>query len=102
MQAVFETYIAARTDGPLGRALQPVIEHHRHNIIAEARNLFPELAAKPGLAHVVDAVVYSMQGIVIGWFGPDMDTEAQRQNIALVSRLARNEISLALSGKEPR
>jgi AcrR family transcriptional regulator len=90
MQAVFEVYVAARTDAGLGRALAPILDRHRENIHAEARRMFPELATATELASVVDAVVYAMQGVVLGLFAPDRATDAE--HLAFFERLARREI----------
>lgn len=90
MHAVFEVYVAARTDPELERALAPILERHRENILAEARRLFPELARHPELASVVDAVVYAMQGVVLGLFAPDATTEAA--HLAFFERLAVREL----------
>jgi AcrR family transcriptional regulator len=69
MRAVFEVYIAARTDKEIERGLAPVLERHTGRILEQAKLLFPELADHPELSQVVDAVVYAMQGAVIGLFG---------------------------------
>ena len=95
MQAVFEVYVAARTDAALGRALAPILDRHRDNIHAESRRLFPELAASADLAQVVDAVVYAMQGVVLGLFAPDRAADAE--HLAFFERLARRELEAVLA-----
>lgn len=66
LYAVLELYIAARTDEPLRQALAPVLLCHRANLLAEARTLFPEAAAKnPRFELVVDGVLTAMQGAAL-------------------------------------
>ncbi len=100
MHAVFEVYVAARTDDALGLALQPILDRHRANILDEARRLFPEIASRAGLEPAVDAIVYAMQGAVLGLFAPDGAADAQ--SLALFQRLARNEVFIALREAEER
>ncbi len=100
MQAVFEVYVAARTDAALGRALAPILDRHRDNIHAEARRVFPELAAATELASVVDAVVYAMQGVVLGLFAPDRATDVE--HLAFFERLARRELEAVVRTRPRR
>jgi AcrR family transcriptional regulator len=93
MQAVFEVYVAARTDAALGAALAPILDRHRARVIGEAKGLFPEHAARPDFASVVDAVVYAMQGVVLGLFAPDHTAEAD--HLAFFERLALRELEAA-------
>jgi AcrR family transcriptional regulator len=94
MQAVLEVYVAARTDEALGRALTPILERHREDILAEAVHVFPELGGVPDFAGVVDAVVYAMQGVVVGLFAPDGAADAA--HLAFFQRLAARELEAAI------
>lgn len=94
MHAVFEVYMAARTDEALAAALGPILEHHRLRILEQAALVFPELAASPAFAPAVDAVVYAMQGVIIGMF--TADDRAEAQHLAFFERLARRELAFAL------
>jgi AcrR family transcriptional regulator len=86
MRAVFEVYIAARTDDTLAALLTPILERHRAAILAEAHRLFPVTPrAVPELDAAVDAIVYAMQGAALGMFGPKVDT-------SFLERLARREL----------
>jgi AcrR family transcriptional regulator len=92
MRAVFEVYVAARTDAELARRLTPILESHRASILEEAQLLFPEVKGKPeDFAAAVDAVVYAMQGAALGLFAPDPDTEIE--HLAFLERLARRELA---------
>ena len=91
MRAVFEVYVAARTDAGLAQRLAPVLERHRDTIMIEARLLFPEVKGKRGdFEAAVDAVVYAMQGAALGLFAPDPDAEVG--HLAFLERLARREL----------
>lgn len=101
MPAVFDVYIAARTDPALQAELAPLLEAHRGRILAEARTLFPEGAEHPDFDAVIDAVVYSMQGVALNLFAADSRTEAR--HLAMFERLARRElehIDLTTLGKK--
>jgi len=92
MRAVFEIYIAARTDAELVRRLSPILERHRAAILAEARRLFPDVyVPNPDFDAAVDAVVYAMQGAAIGMFAPDEDDDVE--HLAFLERLARRELA---------
>ena len=93
MQGLFEIYLAARTEPELGRAIEPLLLAHRENIHREARALLPELAAHPGLAHGVDAVVWAMQGVALGVFSSDERRE--REYLDFFERLAIHELAAA-------
>ncbi len=96
MHAVFEVYLAARTDTTLAAALTPILERHRSKILTEAARLFPEFATPASAAcfeTAVDAVVYAMQGVIVGVFSPDAAAEAQ--HLAFFERLAQHELALA-------
>jgi AcrR family transcriptional regulator len=97
MQALFEIYLAARTDPELGRALEPLLVAHRANIQAEARALLPELAHEPALESGVDAVVYAMQGVALGLFSDD--ARRDQEHLAFFERLAQHELAASLSSR---
>jgi AcrR family transcriptional regulator len=91
MRAVFEVYIAARTDDALAALLAPILQRHRGAILAEARRLFPVAPdVEPEFAAAIDAIVYAMQGAALGVFAPDSDAEAQQ--LAFLERLAIREL----------
>jgi len=101
MPAVFDVYVAARTDKALEAELAPLLEAHRGRILAEARALFPEQADHEEFDTVIDAVVYSMQGVALGLFAPDSQTEAR--HLEFFERLARRELEHNISaGAIPR
>jgi AcrR family transcriptional regulator len=106
MHAVFEVYVAARTDAALAERLAPILTRHREAILAEARLLFPEVArhAPAEADAAVDAVVYAMQGVALGLFAPDDRVEAEQ--LAFFTRLAEHELGLAITAargpKPPR
>ena len=98
MRAVFEVYIAARTDDAIAVRLAPILERHRDAILAQARALFP---ARPGeraqdFESAVDAIVYSMQGAAIGLFAPrnPLEPDIETRHLAFLERLARRELGL--------
>jgi len=92
MRAVFEVYVAARTDAELARRLTPVLASHRQAILDQAQLLFPGVKGTPAdFAAAVDAVVYAMQGAALGLFAPDPDTEVE--HLAFLERLARRELA---------
>ena len=97
MQAVLEVYLAARTDAALGATLAPILERHRENILAEAARLFPELAASIDFPGVVDAVVYAMQGVIVGVFSRDDAGDAR--HLAFFERLALRELEAATGAR---
>jgi AcrR family transcriptional regulator len=96
MRALFEVYVAARTDAQLEAELAPLLVAHRASILAEARALLPELARHPDLDAVIDAIVYAMQGAVLGLFGADH--AADERHLAFFERLARRELDHLLQG----
>jgi len=98
MRAVFEIYIAARTDAELADRLAPILERHRGAILDEARRLFPEVyTPSPDLDAAVDAVVYAMQGAAIGLFSPHADDDVG--HLAFLERLARRELARLVPGE---
>ena len=97
MRAVFEIYIAARTDAELARRLPPILERLRASILEEARRLFPDIYAPSlELDAAVDAVVYAMQGAAIGMFAPDEADDVE--HLAFLERLARRELARLAPG----
>lgn len=92
MRAVFEVYVAARTDAELARRLTPILVEHRRTILDEALLLFPEMkGTREDFEAAVDAVVYAMQGAALGLFAPDPDAEVE--HLAFLERLARRELA---------
>jgi AcrR family transcriptional regulator len=76
VRVLHELYTAAPTEKALRAALIPILAQHRENVIAEGKNLFPELAALPNFDTAVDFVVTSMQGAALVLFaGPDAKRE---------------------------
>ena len=101
MRAVFEVYVAARTDAALAAELGPILERHRAAILVEAARLLPEIAAAPDeAAFAIDAVVYAMQGAALGVFAPDARAEAEQ--VAFFTRLAEHELERALAAARTR
>ncbi len=93
MRAVFEIYVAARTDAELTRRLAPILERHRASILGEARRLFPKAAGGRDFEGAVDAIVYAMQGAALGMFAPGVaDPDAETEHLAFLERLARREL----------
>jgi AcrR family transcriptional regulator len=100
MKAVFEVYVAARTDRALAAELSPLLDRHRARVVVEARALFPEHAEHAEFDGVIDAVVHAMQGVALGLFAPDSEREAK--NLALFERLARRELEHIAPGDRPK
>jgi AcrR family transcriptional regulator len=98
MRAVFELYVAARTDPALETELGPIIDRHRGAILAEAHRLFPDAtgAARPEFDGAVEAVVFAMQGAALGLFSPDPAAEVG--HLAFLERLALRELARAGGG----
>lgn len=93
MRAVFEIYVAARTDPELTRRLAPILDRHRAAILVEARRLFPKAATRPDFPGAVDAIVYAMQGAALGMFAPGAaDPDAETEHLGFLERLARREL----------
>ena len=95
MTAIFEVYVAARTDPVLEAVLAPLLQAHRQRILGQAARLFPEAAAHLDFEPVVDAVVYAMQGASLGLFAPDEG--ADERHAALFERMARHELTRLLN-----
>jgi AcrR family transcriptional regulator len=90
MRAIFEVYVAARTDGALGELLAPILAKHREGIMKQARALLPEAGGHTDFEPMIDTIVYAMQGTVIGMFGPDLKEDVT--HIKFFERLARREV----------
>jgi AcrR family transcriptional regulator len=87
MRALFDVYVAARTDRDLDAALRPVVAAHREGILRHAREIFPEVAKHHDFETVIDTIVYSMQGMVLSMFGTRDDGTPGRT----FERVARRE-----------
>jgi AcrR family transcriptional regulator len=98
MRVVFELYVAARTDAALATHFEPILTRHRDAILAQARRLFPELPPRADVDTAVDAVVYAMQGVALGVFGPE-SAASDAAHLAFFERLAQHELGFALSGR---
>jgi AcrR family transcriptional regulator len=96
MRAVFELYVAARTDGALAAHFEPILTRHRDAILVEARRLFPELPPRAEFDAAVDAVVYAMQGVALGVFAPESEA-GDAAHLAFFERLAQHELASALA-----
>jgi AcrR family transcriptional regulator len=67
LHAAFELYLAARTDPALAASLRPVAERHGKSLRRQARELFPEAAARSAeFDTLVDVVVSALQGSAMG------------------------------------
>jgi AcrR family transcriptional regulator len=89
LQAAFELYQAARTDAELAASLRPVAERHAEHLRQQARDIFPEAAAKsPDFEAIIDLAVYALQGAAIGG---DVLRDGARDGrlLELITRLAR-------------
>ncbi len=95
--ALLGVYVAARTDPVLEARLGPALAVHNEHIVDEARRLFPEVAARPEFEGAIGAVVYAMQGAVVGLFGPAARDDAA--NLAFFERLARRELGALFGGE---
>ncbi|HEX5657382.1 MAG TPA: TetR/AcrR family transcriptional regulator [Polyangiales bacterium] len=87
----FELYLTARTDEALQAALEPVVRTHRAQLIAHARVLFPEAAAKPEFDAWIDLMMMAMEGLVVERFGAgDVGAPAlavlKRLSVAMLER----------------
>jgi AcrR family transcriptional regulator len=91
MRGIFEIYVAARTDAALAKRLAPILERHRHEILRQARGLFPAAAKRNrDFDGAIDAIVYAMQGAALGLFSPEADDEVA--HLAFLERLAHREL----------
>lgn len=92
LRAVYEVYIAARTEPALDAELEHIVADHRLRILHLAQLVFPELATHPQLEDAVATVVFAMQGASVGLFGTGVRNEAEIS--AFFTRLARRELTL--------
>ncbi|MFI5297093.1 MAG: TetR/AcrR family transcriptional regulator [Polyangiales bacterium] len=92
LRAVFEVFVAARTDRTLDELLGPILEKHRAKIHERSKWLFAELADHEDGPLAVDAIVFAMQGAAIGLFGSALRDDAA--NLAFFERLALREMTL--------
>ena len=92
LRAVYEVYIAARTEPALDAELDGIVAEHRSRILLLARLVFPELREHPGLEDAVATVIFAMQGASVGLFGTGIRNEAEI--LAFFARLARRELAL--------
>jgi AcrR family transcriptional regulator len=96
LRAVFEVFVAARTDPALEELLAPVLERHSARIHAEALRLFPEVARHPEATTIVDGIVLAMQGAAVGLFG--QAARDDHKNLAFFERLALRELAYLAAG----
>jgi len=92
LRAVYEVYIAARTEPALDAELDGIVAEHRSRILLLAQLVFPELREHPGLEDAVATVIFAMQGASVGLFGTGIRNEAEI--LAFFARLARRELAL--------
>lgn len=88
LTAVLELHVAARTDGELAAALQPVARVHQEHIARLARHIFPrEALATPRFLDVLDVVQETLRGLAIGYLVERDDAHAAR-TVAMLKQLA--------------
>ena len=89
LQAAFELYQAPRTDGELAASLRPVAVRHAEHLREQARELFPDAAARSAdFEATVDLAVYALQGAAMG--GDVLrDGARDARLLELLTRLAR-------------
>ena len=92
LRAVYEVYIAARTEPALDAELDGIVAEHRSRILLLAQLVFPELREHSGLEDAVATVIFAMQGASVGLFGTGIRNEAEI--LAFFARLARRELAL--------
>lgn len=63
--AVYELYLAARTDPALADALRPVLAVHMDAIVAIAAGMFPKAADSPDFNDAVSALLSTLQGTAL-------------------------------------
>lgn len=87
--AALDLYLAARTDSELRAALAPVAARHRENVLALAREYFPE-AARHGARFeaLLDLILDTMLGLALarGLYG---ERASEAAVLAEIRRLAR-------------
>lgn len=91
--AALDLYLAARTDAELRAALAPVAAQHRENVLALAREYFPE-AARHGARFeaLLDLILDTMLGLALarGLYGERASDAAV---LAEIRRLARELVA---------
>jgi AcrR family transcriptional regulator len=92
MHAVFEIYLAARTDPDLAAAIAPALMLHRENMLAEARALFPELASACDFEVVIMGVIATLQGVALQ-HAALRDASAAELELRFVRRLCARELA---------
>ena len=65
LQAVFELYVATRTDDALGEVLRPVVADHYEGIMDIAAALFPAAAGTDEFAQAVTSLMLTLQGAAL-------------------------------------
>jgi AcrR family transcriptional regulator len=90
LRAIFEVFVAARTDPMLDGLLAPILTSHRARIHRTATRIFDEVADHPDGLAAIDAILFAMQGAAIGLFGSALRDDAT--NIAFFERLAHREL----------
>jgi AcrR family transcriptional regulator len=100
LAAVFELYVAARTDAELAASLAPVSRRHGQNLRLHAREFFPGAArSNPDFDAVIDVIVDALQGEAIG--APALrDPEHGQRLRAYLSRIARAALADPASPEE--
>ncbi|MEZ4268365.1 MAG: TetR/AcrR family transcriptional regulator [Myxococcota bacterium] len=91
MHAVFEVYLAARTDSDLAAAIAPALHQHRANMLAEARAIFPDLAAIPDFELVILGVIATLQGVALQ-HAALRDDAAAASELQFVHRICAREL----------
>lgn len=92
LRAVYEVYIAARTEPALDAELEGIVAEHRDRIRTLAELLFPELRSHPSFEEAVATIIFAMQGASVGLFGTGVRNESEV--LAFFTRLARRELAL--------
>lgn len=90
--AALELYTASRTDPVLRAQLAPALARHHAQLLREARELFPEAAARnPEFDAVVDTVIAALQGGALGGL-VTADAGTGQRSLAWLERLLRAEL----------
>ena len=90
LRAVYEVYIAARTEPALDAELEGIVAGHRSRILVLAERVFPELCEHPEFEDAVATVIFAMQGASVGLFGTGVRNESEI--LAFFRRLAQREL----------
>ena len=91
LRAVYEVYIAARTEPALDAELDGIVADHRSRILGLAQMVFPELRDHASFEDAVATVVFAMQGASVGLFGTGVRNE--HEILAFFERLALRELT---------